>query len=138
MKSRRFLMPCLAWIGIWLFWLVATYRFHPTFSLALIVTSSLVAAYATASFVNHMALMPLLLAKQRRWFYSASLIATMAVLTAGALAIIRVSYLKQCGPDADPYGVYKHYVIDLLGMAVHVSAAAAINRRLTRAPIRGL
>ena len=61
----------------------------------------------------------------------------MAVLTAGALAIIRVSYLKQCGPDADPYGVYKHYVIDLLGMAVHVSAAAAINRRLTRAPISG-
>lgn len=50
----------------------------------------------------------------------------MALFTAFALAVIRVSYLMTCGPDTDPYGVYKHYAIDLFGMVVHVAAAALI------------
>jgi hypothetical protein len=52
----------------------------------------------------------------------------MALLTAVALAIIRLSYLVTIGPDPDPYGLYKHYAIDLFGMAVHVGLAALIVR----------
>ena len=50
----------------------------------------------------------------------------MALLTAVGLGIIRLSYLMTFGPDADPYGVYKHYAIDLFGMVVHVGAAALV------------
>ena len=28
--------------------------------------------------------------------------------------------------DADPYGAYKHFVIDLAGMAAHLAAAGAV------------
>lgn len=50
----------------------------------------------------------------------------MIALTAVALLIIRVSYLQLWGPDADPLGAYKHFVIDLFGMAVHVGVAYAV------------
>jgi len=33
----------------------------------------------------------------------------MLALTAAALAVIRVSYVKTLGPDPDPLGVYKHF-----------------------------
>jgi hypothetical protein len=50
----------------------------------------------------------------------------VAVLTAAALAVIRVSYVKAVGPDPDPLGVYKHYAIDFLGVLVHVAAAVLV------------
>ena len=50
----------------------------------------------------------------------------MLGLIAAALAVIRVSYLKLFGPDADPNGVSKHFAIDLFGMAVHLPAAAVV------------
>ena len=42
------------------------------------------------------------------------------------LAVIRVSYTKMWGPDADPNGAYKHFAIDLFGMAVHLGVAALV------------
>jgi hypothetical protein len=57
----------------------------------------------------------------------------MAALTAAALAVIRTAYAAWWGPDPDPHGAYKHYAIDLFGMALHVLAAAvtvAVCRRL--------
>ena len=30
------------------------------------------------------------------------------------------------GPDADPNGAYKHFAIDLFGMAVHLGVAALV------------
>lgn len=50
----------------------------------------------------------------------------MTTLTAIALAVIRISYFELHGPDADPYGMYKHYAIDLFGMAVHVIVVAVV------------
>jgi hypothetical protein len=128
-------LSLVAWVGVWAFWLAVTHNFHPTVALALIVTTSLVVAYAVAVYVNHLVLVPRLWMTGRRWRYWAWLAATMALLTAGALAVIRVSYFELVGPDADPNGVYKHYAIDLFGMAAHLLAAAgvvAIGRRLCR------
>ncbi len=56
----------------------------------------------------------------------------MLVLTGVALAIIRVSYAKLWGTDADPNGVYKHFAIDLFGMAVHLGLAALVVRAARR------
>jgi hypothetical protein len=119
-------LSLVAWVGVWAFWLTVTHNFHPTFALAVIVTTSLVVAYAAAAYLNHLVLVPRLWMAGRRWQYAVWLAATMALLTAGALAVIRVSYFELLGPDPDPNGVYKHYAIDLFGMAVHLLAAAGI------------
>jgi hypothetical protein len=127
-RSRAILLSVAAWIVVWAFWLAVTHGFHPTFALALIVTTSLVAAYACAAYVNHLVLVPRYWHTGRYVTYAFVLLATMAVLTALALTIIRVSYFNAVGPDADPNGTYKHFAIDLVGMAVHLALAAAVVR----------
>ena len=124
----KIMWSMFAWIAVWGFWLTLTYGFHPTFLLALIVTTSLVSVYSVASYVNHLVLVPRLSARGMGWRYLISLVAVMALLTAVGLAMIRLSYLMTLGPDPDPYGLYKHYAIDLFGMVVHVGAAALIVR----------
>jgi hypothetical protein len=126
----------VAWVAVWIFWLTTTRGFHPTFGLAVIVTTSLVVAFATAVTLNHRVLLPRRRATGQWGTYALALAATMVVLTALALAVIRVSYLRAFGPDPDPNGVYKHFAIDLFGMAVHLVGAAvvvAVDRRLTGA-----
>lgn len=117
-----------AWIAVWGFWLTLTYGFHPTFLLAVIVTTSLVGVYAVATYINHLVLVPRLCTRDIGWSYLISIGAVMALLTAVGLAMIRISYLVTLGPDPDPYGLYKHYAIDLFGMVVHVGIAALIVR----------
>jgi hypothetical protein len=121
-----------AWTAVWGFWLTLTHGFHPTFLLAVIVTSSLVGVYAVASYLNHLVLVPLLCSRGIGWNYLIAIFAVMAVLTAIGLGMIRLSYLVTWGPDPDPYGLYKHYAIDLFGMAVHVGLAALIVRFMQR------
>ena len=118
----------LAWICVWGFWLGLTHRFHPTFSLAVIVTTALVIAYAIAAYANHFTLIPRLWRTGRRLEYAAILIVMMVALTGIALAVIRFAYFEVAGPDPDPKGVYKHFAIDLFGMAVHLGAAVAVVR----------
>jgi hypothetical protein len=133
-RSQSLRGSLLAWGVVWAFWLATTHTFHPTFVLAMIVTTSLVTAYAAAVYVNHLMLLPKLWQAGRRWTYAGGLAVAMCLLTAGALVIIRVSYRLMWGPDPDPWGAYKHYLIDLFGMAVHVGAAAGavlLFRRLT-------
>jgi hypothetical protein len=76
---------------VWAFWLATTLDFHPTWALAVIVTTSLVVAYATAAYANHFVLVPRYWASGRRARYAFTLVGTMNVLTAVALAVIRVS-----------------------------------------------
>jgi len=116
-------LSLLAWVGVWIFWLVFTNQFHPSFALAVIVTTSLVVAYATSVYINHQLLIPRCWRAGNRLRYAAFLALTMVALTGMALAVIRVSYFKLSGPDVDPNGVYKHFLIDLFGMAVHLSIA---------------
>ena len=123
---RRVAWCHLAWVAVGLFWFFATRDFHPTTELAVIVTASLVAAFAAAANVNHLVLIPRYWRCGRYFAYSALLLATMCVVTAAALAVIRLAYFKLHGLDADPYGAYKHFAIDLFGTAVHVAAAAGV------------
>ena len=123
-EQWKFRFSLLAWVVVWAFWLSLTHSFHPTFSLALIVTTILVSVYAAAAYCNHLLLLPRLWSKGLRLRYAVWLVFTMALLTAVALAVIRFSYFMACGPDTDQNGVYKHYAIDLFGMLVHVGLAA--------------
>ena len=130
----------LVWVGVGLFWYFTTRDFHPTAGLATIVTASLVAAFAVAVDVNHFVLIPRYWRTRRYGAYGATLLGTMAALTALALTVIRRSYFELHGPDADPNGAYKHFAIDLFGVAVHVAGAAGIVWlwRRTRPDRRGL
>lgn len=114
------------WLVVWAFWLALTHRFHPTFTLAIIVTTCLIVAFASASYINHLVLIPRFWTLNRGWEYACWLSVTMAMFTAIALAIIRLSYFNLFGPDADPNGVYKHFAIDFFGMVVHVAVAALL------------
>jgi hypothetical protein len=125
----------LGWLLAWGFWLTMTGRYHPTSGLAVIVTSSLVFAFASASYCNHLILVPRFAAKKRRWAYAFSLVATMARWTLVALCIIRSSYQRIVGPDSDPNGSYKHFAIDFTGMVFHVAIASSIVR-LVRPAVR--
>ena len=123
---RGVLWASLAWVCVGCFWFVTTQAYHPTRTLAAIVTTSFVTAYALAAFVNHLILIPRYWRSARYGRYATRLAVTMIVLTAIALAIIRVSYANLWGPDADPNGIYKHFAIDLFGMAVHLIVAALV------------
>jgi hypothetical protein len=119
-------LSVLAWIGVWLFWLVTTRGFHPTFTLAVIVTTSLIGVYAAAAYANHLILIPRFWRTGHPGRYTACLVVMLLLLTAAALAVIRASYTALWGLDPDKDGVYKHFAIDLFGMAVHLVAAAGI------------
>ncbi|QDU19566.1 hypothetical protein [Urbifossiella limnaea] len=115
----------VAWVGVWAFWPALTHDHQPTFTLARIVTTALVAVYAAAAFLNHLVLVP------RLWAGSCAKhglapVGMVCGLTAAALTVIRVSYLNLHGPDADPNGAAKHFAIDLFGMAIHLLAAAGV------------
>jgi hypothetical protein len=134
MRSRRWVwLSVLAWIGVWFFWLVTTRGFHPTFTLAVIVTTSLIGVYAVAAYVNHLILIPRFWRTGQLGRYTAWLVVMMVLLTAAALSVIRESYAALWGLDPDKDGVYKHFAIDLFGMAVHLVAAAGIVWALRRA-----
>jgi hypothetical protein len=127
MRSGRLVwLSVLAWLGVWLFWLVTTRGFHPTFTLAVIVTTSLIGVYAAAAYVNHLILIPRFWRTGHLGRYTAWLVVMMLLLTAAALSVIRMSYAQLWGLDPDKDGVYKHFAIDLFGMAVHLVAAAGV------------
>lgn len=123
---RTTILTAGAWLGVWGFWLVVTRSFHPTLELAVIVTTALVLAYATAATINHTVLLPDLRRTGRRGRYAGRLLLTMVVLTGAALLVIRRAYVSSLGPDPDPLGAWKHFGIDLFGMAVHLGAAAFV------------
>lgn len=131
-------LSLLVWIGVWAFWLGLTHRYHPTLTLAVIVTTALVSAYAIAAYVNHIALIPRLWRTGRKRQYAAVLAVVMVALTGCALAIIRFAYFQLAGPDPDPRGAYKHFAIDLFGMAVHLTAAWVVVRAVSRLLHSGL
>jgi hypothetical protein len=113
-------------VALGVFWFIVTRGFHPTRALAILVTASLIGAYASAAYINHLVLVPRFVKAGRYRQYATWLLVTMAVLTAVALAVIRISYVRAGFPDPDPNGLYKHYGIDFFGMLVHVALAAAV------------
>lgn len=55
MASLQWILGSLvAWFGVWALSLSLTWKFHPTFGLAIIVTTSLIAAYANIVSLDHL------------------------------------------------------------------------------------
>jgi hypothetical protein len=125
-RARGIGWSLVAWLAVGIFWLALTHSFHPTWALAVITTSALVVAYATAFYINHLLLIPKYWRSGHYGIYLAALVVTMAALTAAALAVIRTCYITALGPDPDPNGLYVHYAIDFVGMVVHLLFAVGI------------
>ena len=125
-RSKGIRWSLIAWLAVAVFWLIVTRRFHPTPKLAVIVTSTLLGTYASASYVNHLALIPQYWRAGHYGKYTAVLLGMMIILTGLALTFIRISYFKALGPDPDPNGMYVHFTIDFTGMATHVAVAALV------------
>jgi hypothetical protein len=125
-RVRLFMGTLVVWLLVGLFWYFTTLRFHPHAHLARTVTISLVVAYATTVYVNHLLFIPRFWRANRWAAYWGSLLMTMVGLTMIAVAIIRVSYIHSLGPDPNPNGLYIHFAIDFAGMVGHVLAAAGI------------
>ena len=125
-QSRALWWSLVAWLGVAGFWLITTRGYHPSWVLAVIVTASLILAYAGATYLNHLVFVPRYWLAGRYGRYALTLLATMAVFTGVALAAIRVAYSKLYGPDPDPNGLYINYGIDFFGMVVHVLGAAVV------------
>lgn len=128
-KTRGLIV--FAWIAVWVFWVVTTRHFHPTLGLALIVTTSLVVAYAAAVQINHGVLLPRYWRQGRHFFYVTWLVVAMLTFTALALVTLRTFYIAQIGRERVGDAL-QHFVIDLFGMVVHVAAAALIVRMYRR------
>ncbi|HQR08094.1 MAG TPA: hypothetical protein PLN21_14795 [Gemmatales bacterium] len=123
---RGIAFSLVAWVAVGVFWFALTRGYHPSLALAVIVTTSLVMAYAAAAYINQLVLIPQCWASRqwrRYWWW---LLTTMVALTLVALAVIRVSYNALWGPDTDPYGVIKHFAIDFFGMSVHLGGAGMV------------
>jgi Co/Zn/Cd efflux system component len=116
----------VVWLLVGLFWYFTTLHYHPYARLARTVTVSLVIAYATTVYLNHLLFIPRFWRANRWPAYWGSLLATMVGLTMIAVAIIRVSHIRSLGPDPNPNGLYVHFAIDFAGMVGHVFAAAGV------------
>ncbi|MFN7930211.1 MAG: hypothetical protein U0Y68_20260 [Blastocatellia bacterium] len=117
-----FALSVVGWFTVFFFWLFATRSFHPTLVLAVIVTTALIGAYACASYLQHLYLIPRYREHNKRQAYYVAMTGTMLGLTALALLIIRICYLYLFGPYPVNYLVVD-YALDLFGMLVHVTLA---------------
>jgi hypothetical protein len=125
-RSKAVGLSLVAWLLVGAFWFIVTRNYHPTRTLAVIVTVSLVTTYAAACYINQLVLIPRYAKKGRYSAYAVALLITMVVLTSLTLAVNRSSYILSLGPDPDPNGLYKHFGIDFFGMVVHVLVAAGV------------
>lgn len=125
MSRANATLSLLGWIGVGGFWLIATRGYHPSWPLAGVATASLVVAYAGASYVNHLILIPRYLRNGRPGIYAAALAGVMVVFTCVAIAVLRLFYVHALGLGAvNSLGV--DFGLDFFGMAVHVAGAALI------------
>jgi hypothetical protein len=103
---RRIFLHGAAWSGVFVFWLLATRNHHPTWTIALLATAVLVAAFALAVYVNALLLLPGL-ARARRWSgYAVGLLATVIILDLAAVLLIQFIYDRLWGPDPLRYGFW--------------------------------
>ncbi|HEX4413979.1 MAG TPA: hypothetical protein VH107_10160 [Lacipirellulaceae bacterium] len=119
-------MTLVVWVLVGILWYFATLHFHPTARLARTVAISLVVAYASTVYLNHLVFIPRFWRAKRWPAYWGSLLTTMVALTTFAVTTIRVSYIRTLGPDPNPNGLYVHFAIDFTGMIAHVLVAACI------------
>jgi hypothetical protein len=120
------LLHVAVWSGIYAFWLFATRNHHPTWTIALLATLVLVAAFALAVYLNGLFLQPEF-ARRRLWLqYAAALLATIIVLNLAAVFLIQFIYDRLWGPDPLRYGFWFNVMSDGALIIIHLAAAMGV------------
>ena len=126
MSLKRIALHLAMWLGVFAFWLSATRQYHPTPVLAVLATAVLVSASALAVYVNSLFLIPRFARRHLWWQYTASLLATVAVLDLIAVLLIQFIYDWLWGPDPRRFGFWFNVLSDGIIIAAHVVAATMV------------
>ncbi len=128
MSLRRVILHAFVWLCVYALWLVATSRFHPTWTIAVSATAILVSASAAAVYLNALVLRPRF-ARRRLWpQYALSLLAAVAVLDLAAVLSIGAVYDWLWRPDPLRFGFWFNVLSDGFIILLHVGAAAFVMR----------
>lgn len=122
-SSRRLMMHVAVWLCVFMFWLLATRRFHPTLSIAVLATAVLVSASAWAVYVNRLFLLPRFARARLWWQYAASLLATVIILDLIAVLLIQIIYDRLWRPDPLRFGFWLNVASDGFIIVLHLTIA---------------
>lgn len=127
MFFRRVALHIIVWLGVFVFWLVATRQYHPTLSIALSATAVLVSVSAVAVYVNSVFLLPRF-ASRRLWLsYAASLLGTIIVLDLIAVPLIQFIYDLLWKPDPLRFGFWFNFLSDGFIIFLHIAIAMLLD-----------
>ncbi len=126
MSFWRIALHLAVWLGVFIFWLVATRQYHPTLTVAVSATSVLVSASALAVYVNGLFLLPGFARRRLWWQYMASLLATVIVLDLIAVPLIQFIYDWLWRPDPLRFGFWFNVLSDGIIIVAHVVAAMVV------------
>ena len=129
---KRFSLHFATWLAILGVWVVVSRNHHPTLLINILATSVLVAASATAVYVNAAVLWPKFRWHRIRWRYGMELICMVSALDVIAVITIQVMYDRLWGPDPLRYGVGTNLIYEAIFIGLHLvvaNVAFAITRR---------
>jgi hypothetical protein len=129
---KRISLHLAAWLAILGVWVFVSRNHHPTLLINILATSVLVAASATAVYVNMSVLRPQFLRRRTGWRYILELIFMVSVLDVIAVITIQVIYDGLWGPDPLRYGFGTNLIYEAIFIGLHLAigtAALAMTRR---------
>lgn len=133
---KRFSLHFATWLALLGVWVVVSRNHHPTLLINLLATSVLVAASATAVYVNAAILWPRFRQHRISWRYGFELICMVSVLDLIAVITIQVLYDWLWGPDPLRYGIGTNLVYEAIFIGLHLAVATAVLAIIRRRPAK--
>ena len=110
----------IVWLGIFVFWLLSTRQYHPTFLIAIIATAILISTSALGVYLNRH-LLQSRFSQRRSWMsYGISLIVGIAALDLLAVISIQTMYDQLWGPDPNRFGFWFNMASDGFIITLHI------------------
>ena len=110
----------IVWLGIFVFWLLSTRQYHPTFLIAIIATAILISTSALGVYLNRY-LLQSRFSQRRSWMnYGISLIVGIAALDLLAVISIQTMYDQLWGPDPNRFGFWFNMASDGFIITLHI------------------
>ena len=110
----------IVWLGIFVFWLLSTRQYHPTFLIAIIATAILISTSALGVYLNRH-LLQSRVSQRRSWInYGISLIVGIAALDLLAVISIQTMYDQLWGPDPNRFGFWFNMASDGFIITLHI------------------
>jgi hypothetical protein len=126
MFFRRVILHVAIWLGVFIFFLLATRQYHPTLAIAVSATMVLVTVSALAVYLNSLFLLPGFARRRSRGQYTVLLLTTVIVLDLIAVLTIQAIYDLLWRPDPMRFGFWFNVMSDGFIILAHLLIATAI------------